>query len=318
MRKFLVSLIGLLLSTSMYSQVIEDGTYYMLSKHSGNCVALESSKDKAKVEQSVCEDIASQKFYFTHISDDYYTISNLTVGQDSDTNGAHIYNSDQGDEFKIEQIDTSYTIKSKNSGKYITAKPYTNEVIQYFGHADKEQLWAITENIVNSVEPTYIYSKGDAPYIDDTLLWGNNKTIIAWIENYEYSADFVSIIGWGAHNDGMQIYQGHPILHMSYASNIYATSIDVDSGKHMLVMTYTGGIISNTSGQIFFDGIKVDNALPSSRGKVNDMSGSGIIGGQAIVDTARAQISADIISVEVIDGILTAQEISDLYAQGAQ
>ena len=70
MKKILVTVSCLVLGISAYAQVINDGTYYIKSNHSGNCISLESSKDLAKVEQEVCEEVLPQQFYFSHISDD--------------------------------------------------------------------------------------------------------------------------------------------------------------------------------------------------------------------------------------------------------
>ena len=142
----LLALSGLLISSNLWAQVIEDGNYALVSQHSGNCIELESSQENAKAIQTVCENKETQKFTFTHISNDNYTISNLSIGQNSDTNGAHIYNTPPANEFTIEKIDAYYKIKSKENGRYLTAKPYSNDIIQYQKHPESDQLWHLTEN----------------------------------------------------------------------------------------------------------------------------------------------------------------------------
>ena len=145
---FMKGIVLLLLFSSIgFSQVIEDGDYFFISKHSGNCIDVESLSDKAKIVQAICQEVESQKFHLTHISDDHYSISNISIGDSSNTNGSHLYKSSTPDEFKIIKENNSYKIKSSTSGKYITSKPYSNKIIQYYGNKSQEQLWNITTNI---------------------------------------------------------------------------------------------------------------------------------------------------------------------------
>lgn len=148
--KKLIALGGILLSANMYAQVIENGTYNIVSKYSGDCVELESLNENAKIIQSICADKETQKFEFNHIENDYYTISSLSVGQNSNTNGAHIYKSTEEDQFKIKmkkKNNNFFRIIEKDGGKYLTVKPHTNEIVQYHGHGGSDQLWKIVSDI---------------------------------------------------------------------------------------------------------------------------------------------------------------------------
>ena len=111
-RKSLVVLSGLLLSMNIYAQVIADGSYYIISEHSGDCVELNAIDENIKAIQSTCKDTESQKFTLTHSTDDKYTISSLAIGQPTQSNGTYIYNSATVDDFKIELINGFYKIKS--------------------------------------------------------------------------------------------------------------------------------------------------------------------------------------------------------------
>ena len=147
LRKSIIVLFSILLSTQIYAQIIENGTYYISSAQSGDCIEIEKSEEIGKIIQAVCEDKITQKFNLTYSIDNIYTISNLAIGHNSKSNGAHIYSSTQTDEFKIIQDGSQFKIQSTNSKKYFTAKIFGNDIIQYHGHNTDAQLWSITTNL---------------------------------------------------------------------------------------------------------------------------------------------------------------------------
>jgi len=205
----MILLSSVLLSTSLQAQVIPDGSYFISSVQSGDCVEIEKAEENGKIIQAVCEDKISQKFDLSHISDDNYTISTLAVGHNSKTNGAHIYNSNQADEFKIEQQGTSYKIKSTHSTKYITGKIHSNEIVQYNGHSSDAQLWDISTELTQESSGTLVYENsnedtGFENYFIDTGIPANTIYMVTFdIKNVDLVSDNTQIIA-GSNGDDHQ------------------------------------------------------------------------------------------------------------------
>jgi len=207
LKKNIIVLSSILLSTNLYAQVIPDGTYFLQSEHSGDCVELSSTAENIKAVQNTCLEVESQKFVFTHITDDNYTISNFAIGQNSQSNGAHIYNSTQSAEFKIESSGSQYKIKSSHSSKYLTAKPFTREVIQYRKHNSDAQLWNISEELPGTLVDTEIVFNGKT-YDQIT----SSQTQRVWLDrnlgadqvctSFDDSACFGDYYQWGRLADG--------------------------------------------------------------------------------------------------------------------
>ena len=210
LRRSLVVLGSLILTINIYAQILPNGTYSVVSKYSGDCVELESLDESAKIIQSICTDRETQKFEFTHIENNYYTISNLAVGQNSNTNGAHIYNSNESDQFKVKvkkKNSKFFRIIEKDSSKYLTAKPHSNEIVQYHGHGGSDQLWKIVGDSVEQEEDSeinfngVIYKKVTSPetgrvWLDRNI--GSNNICTAFNDRNCYGEYYQ----WGRLQDG--------------------------------------------------------------------------------------------------------------------
>ena len=189
LKKSLLGLSGLLLSTSLYAQVIENGTYFIVSEYSGDCVELDSADENIKAVQAVCKDKEAQKFAFTNVGDDNYTISSLGVGENSQSNGAHVYNTATAEEFKVESVDNRYyKIKSNTSGKYLTSKPYSNEVIQYKKHNSDDQLWFIIDDY-NLIDALPCDSSASCYALNSSYALHPDKGLIIFVDGYWQSTD---------------------------------------------------------------------------------------------------------------------------------
>lgn len=139
----------LLLSISIINaNSIQTGAYHVISKHSGECLDLENSKENAKLVTRKCEkEKDTQKFFFDKQSSNKFLISSLKLPLNSKSNGLHIFNMQESDDFIVEKNRSSFKIRIKKTNKYLTVKPYSNEVIQFYGNDTKEQKWTIIKNL---------------------------------------------------------------------------------------------------------------------------------------------------------------------------
>jgi hypothetical protein len=134
------------LKSSIYSQVLEDGTYLIKSKMSNECIQINKDVVNKKVFQAECNDSNSQQLTISHSGNDYYYIENLKVANNSTSNGINILQSTSGELFKIEKNGDYFSIFAKGTGKYITAKPFSQDIVQYNKYNTDAQLWDIMEN----------------------------------------------------------------------------------------------------------------------------------------------------------------------------
>ncbi|RXJ68238.1 hypothetical protein CRV08_08270 [Halarcobacter ebronensis] len=158
---FLLSLFIMTLNILNASELI-DGKYSIQSIQTGYCLDIEDMENNAKIIQLPCkEDKESQKFDFFKVDNKIYTISSLSIGNNSKSNGAHIYNTNEADEFLLEEQTNAeiYKIKSNFSKKYFTSKIFTNDVVQYNGHNTDAQLWRITKNPINDTDDSLLKVK---------------------------------------------------------------------------------------------------------------------------------------------------------------
>lgn len=140
--QFLIKVSILFLSITNLN-ALEDGTYKIKSLHSAECLELESFENNYKLIESKCNDRKSQLFEFTNIEKNTYYISTLAVANKSKDSGAHFFSSQNPNEFILIEHNNTFLIKNKESEKFLTLIPYTNEVIQSNNSGRKEHYWKI-------------------------------------------------------------------------------------------------------------------------------------------------------------------------------
>lgn len=146
-----ILLSGLIFLSLVHSEDILSGSSYPIkSKFSGDCLEVEGNMDDEgrKIVLTPCSGNYTQDFQVIGNNGEYNIVTsngkNLAIASSSKSNGVNIVQSSYLEQFNLEKQESGfYKIKSVNSGKYITAKTYTNDVVQYSKHDDDDQLWGI-------------------------------------------------------------------------------------------------------------------------------------------------------------------------------
>jgi hypothetical protein len=257
MKNNLLFRFGMLASLAFFSSLaanLDEGNYFIKSKHSGECLEIESLENNSKLIQAKCDYTNDmQKFKITNIENSIYYISNLAVGNKSKDNGVHLFNSSTPDEFRLipNTANSAFNVKSTRSNKLLTLIPYTNEVIQYYDHGSKEQFWKFInedEDNSDSIPSNALFGKKVVKLVFQPIQSSNNMGDRT--EIYDIDGNLImSKAGWRQQNgysDQGQVFDlsANPI----YIGNIKYFS-NGDSGNSLYKVYYddnTVGIFGDT------------------------------------------------------------------------